>query len=146
MKLERAKAYIFGVGAVLASAWLTLTDGADSFPLSTFPMFSHPPGKPWVHTVVGIDAAGESEPIAPRLVANSEALQTAVAIARAVRSGRKATRRLCETVAEKVAREADLDDVVRVEVRSDRYDPVAYFTRGTTPLKSRLRASCRVPR
>lgn len=99
-----------------------------------------------MHTVVGIDAAGESAPIAPRLVANSETLQTAVAIARAVGAGRKATRRLCETVAEKVAREADLADVVTVEVRSDKYEPVAYFTRGTTPRKSRLRASCRVPR
>jgi hypothetical protein len=143
---ERIKAYLIGLGAVVASAWPALAQSRDSFPLSTFPMFSHPRGQPWLDVVVGLDERGHSQALEPRLVANAETLQAAAAISRAVRSGPAATKRLCREVAKNVAAEPELSSVIWVEVRSEKYDPIEYFTEGPEPLESRKRGRCRVPR
>lgn len=146
MNFDGLNAYVVGLGTVLASLSPALFDLEDSFPLSTYPMFSHPRGQPWLDVVVGIEANGRTRPIEPRLVANGETLQAAAAISQAVRKGRAATSRLCETVAAAVAREPGLSEVTTVEVRAEKYDPVRYFTESATPLETRKRARCRVRR
>lgn len=118
----------------------------DSFPLSSYPMFSSVRTKPWIAVVVGRDAAGEQRPIPPRLVANAEVMQAVQTIANAVK--RKQAKPLCERVAARIADEPQWADVVEVEVQSRQFDPYTYFTQveGRTPLKVRTRARCEVRR
>ena len=61
----------------------------DSFPLSTFPMFSHErPRRMTVMHAVGVDAAGERTPLSPRVsAATSEPLQSLRTLELAVQAG-----------------------------------------------------------
>lgn len=126
---------------MLAAVAAPLVHGVDSFPLSTFPMFSkaRPPEVDIDH-VVAVDATGKEWALPPSLVMRGEVLQTKVAITQAIRSRR--ARELCREVAARVNDSA----VVKVEVRSDRYRVRDYFSSGRKPLASRLHARCKVPR
>lgn len=132
--------------ALLALVLAPLARERDSFPLSSYPMFSSVRTKPWISVVVGRDAQGEQRPIPPTLVANAEVMQAAQTIANAVK--RKQAEQLCERVATRVASEPAWADVVSIEVQSRQFDPLTYFTsdEGRTPLRVRRRARCEVPR
>jgi len=118
----------------------------DSFPLSTYPMFSIVRKISWIHVVVGFDEAGQEYKIAPRYVANFEVMQAAQTIRREIRARRADA--LCEEVAARVATSSGLAPVVRVEVQSRQFDPARYFVDddGRVPIRLKRRARCRVPR
>lgn len=133
---------LFVVAAILAPA---LRDPPrDSFPLSTYPMFSSVRGPSWVHVVVGFDAEGREHRVDPSVVANAEVMQAARTIALAVRRFR--SRQLCLEVAGRVAGERALAGVERLEVQSRRFDPRTYFESGGVPERTIRRARCEVPR
>lgn len=142
---RRWPAALFSV-ALLALTLAPLAREGDSFPLSSYPMFSSVRTKPWISIVVARDAQGEQRPIPPRLVANAEVMQAAQTIGNAVR--RKQAGQLCERVAARIAAEPAWADAVHVEVQSRQFDPFTYFTSedGRTPLQVRRRARCEVPR
>lgn len=73
----------------------------DSFPLSTFPMFSK--ARPNVVSIARVMATGEDSeaPVPPAVVASGEVLQAKVAIARAASSPAEAAK-LCAAVAERL--------------------------------------------
>jgi hypothetical protein len=117
----------------------------DSFPLSTYPMFTAPRERVWVHVVVGLDAQGGELRLGPAALATDEVMQASQTVARAVRRGKKARRALCAEVAARVPELAPR--IVRVEVRSLQFDSVGYFTRPDEgPLQSKRRARCAVVR
>jgi len=145
MKSELLLAYGWGLGWVLLGAWPALLDPSeDSFPLSTYPMFSRHRGQPTFERIVGIERGGRERAIAPRLVANSETLQAMATISNAVKDGPEPARALCRQVASRVASDLELSDVRRLEIRSVRYDPIRYFTTSKEPLASRRVLGCRV--
>ena len=144
---RRWPAMVFSLAVVAATLWPALRDPpVDSFPLSTYPMFSSVRERPWIHVVVGFTASGEVRPIPPGLVANAEVMQAAQTVALAVRRRRAGS--LCEEVAGRVADAGAYADVTRLEVQSRQFDPRTYFTEpdGRTPLRQRRRAGCEVPR
>jgi hypothetical protein len=142
----RAPALVLSALVVAATLWPALREPPrDSFPLSSYPMFSAVRGKAWIHVVVGFDAAGNEYKIPPRYVANFEVMQAAETIRRAVR--RRGAPQLCEEIAARVAGARRLEQVVRLEVQSRRFDAHTYFVspRGRVPLKQVRRARCPVP-
>ena len=146
---ERAYGYV--VSAILLGALiypLQTDPPRDSFPLSTFPMFSKArPAFITLDHVVGISADRKTtEPIPPELVASGEVLQTKVAIRNTVRRGRRAARELCQEVKARVATEPSLAWVDWIEVRTDRYQVAGYFTGARKPVWTRKHARCRVQR
>ncbi len=146
-EFRRWPALLVSALVIAAAIWPALRDPPrDSFPLSNYPMFSSVRGKPWVHIVVGFDAEGREHRIGPRLIASAEVMQASETVRKAIR--RKQARRLCEQVAARVADEPELASVVRLELQSRRFDPLTYFVdeAGKTPLRTRRRASCEVPR
>ncbi len=143
----RARALAFSLVVIAAMIWPALREQPyDSFPLSTYPMFSSKRDTAWIHVVVGFDERGNEHRIGPRLVANAEVMQAAQTIQQAIR--RKQAPALCERVARAVALTPELDALVRLEVQSRRFDPRTYFVTeaGRTPLELRRRARCAVPR
>ena len=122
--------------------------GADSFPFSSYPMFAfgRPSALTDVHHLVAFDAAGAGRPVPPKLVANDEVLQAEATLHRAVRGGRKTSAALCKQVAARLADDPAWADIVRLDLLSDRYDALVYFAGDTTPIRTKRRARCEVPR
>lgn len=125
------------LGAVISP----LVHGVDSFPLSTFPMFSkaRPPEVDIDH-VVAVEATGTEWVVPPSVVMRGEVLQTKVAISQAI--GARRADALCAAVAARL----EAPTVVRLEVRSDRYLVAGYFSSARRPIRSHVHARCEVPR
>ena len=97
----------------------------DSFPLSSYPMFSHGRPSPVLTIVhaIGIRPGGVREPLSPMLSAgNREVLQSLRTIEIGVQHGADA---FCAEVVSRV-REAG-EDYAQVEIATDTWDAVAYF-------------------
>lgn len=97
----------------------------DSYPLSTYPMFSTHRGRDSaVATAVGLDG-NEVRRLSPSLIGGTDEVMLAVqTVAGAVRVDGAET--LCVTIAERVAT-AGQPDVDEVVVRIEHHDPVAFF-------------------
>lgn len=122
--------------------------GADSFPWSSYPMFGHglASARTTVHHMIAFDAAGGRRVVPPALVANDEVLQAEATLHRAARGGKQTSLELCRQVAARLADDPAWTDIVRVELRSERYDAIAYFEGATDPIRpGRLRARCTPP-
>ena len=146
MTLARGWSYAFGL--VLVAAVLLPLAGdprADSFPLSTYPMFSgRQTAEVTVPHAVVIGADGERSALPPEAVANDEVIQAFETLRQAIRQGPESTARVCERAA---AWYGDREDgPARVEVVSDTFDAVAYFDGDKEPIATRVHATCEVPR
>jgi hypothetical protein len=142
---RRTPPLIFSVLVMAATLSPALREPSrDSFPLSTYPMFSSVPKAAWLDVIVGFDAAGNEHRIPPQLVANIEVMQAAQTIRLAVRQRRAP--QLCVEVAARVAADPNFEHVVRLEVQRRKFDPLTYFTSPPSErlLDLRRRARCEV--
>ena len=121
----------------------------DSFPISSYPMFSARLVTPTVKLqyAVGTAADGTRHHLAPELVANDEVLQARAVLARAVAGGSKATRALCEHIASRVATAGgEVDRIIEVRIVTGTHDSVEYLTGRDRVGKERLHGRCPVTR
>ena len=151
MHVRRLYAYAVGflvVGALLwpVSGWQT----QDSFPLSSYPMFTTARTRVVLYAVVGLRHEEEDlahpEVIPPRVVGHPEVMQAAVLVRRAARQGPLAQRQFCEQVAAAVATAADFAHVQTLVVVRDVYDPLRYFTAEGQRLERTPLHRCKVAR
>jgi hypothetical protein len=142
---QRARAYVLAFGATATVLSPLVTEPADSFPISTFPMFARAPGTPTLHAVLGIAPDGSEQRLAPALVASGEVLQTKVMIERTVERGNAAMAELCRAIANRVAASEATPTLSYIEFVRRRYDPVAYFVSGPQPLEQERLLRCPVP-
>ena len=115
----------------------------DSYPLSTYPMFSFDRGRiASIDTAVGYDGGGARHRLSPTLIAGGiEVIHAAVTVSAAIERGD--TPALCAEIAERArARPA----IVRIEVVSETHDVIAYFEGHHEPRSVVVHASCAVPR
>lgn len=132
------------LGAVLLP--LTWPAGEDSFPFSSYPMFSH--GRTSsiadITHVVAIDASGQRTIVPPHEVASSAVIQTLVTIQDSVHAGPKAAKRFCREVAARLkhSNDATLRQATHVEIETTRVDSIAYLAGSTTTLGRTLHARC----
>jgi hypothetical protein len=117
--------------------------GHDSFPLSSYPMFSTARGREAVFaTAVGLDADGERRFLSPGLLATTdEPVQAAVTVAQAVEAGEEAIESLCAAVSGRSTGR----DLVEIEVVTETYDAVAWFDGDRRPRARVVHARCPVP-
>ncbi|MFQ5417037.1 MAG: hypothetical protein ACE5FL_08345 [Myxococcota bacterium] len=144
--MRRLLSYAVGLlllAAVLAPAFRD--PHRDSYPLSTFPMFTADRGRVCIDRALGVDAAGRRVSLPPPLLGTGEIVQAQVTLRRAMRGNRAARKGFCRRVAGRVAAQRALDGVLRVEVVSECYDPVAYYVDGPQPQARRKRTGCDVP-
>lgn len=128
------------VGAVVAPG---LVPGvSDSFPLSTYPMFSRArPETMWAATARAVTADGDEVVVATSDIATSEPMQAVATLKRALDGGPAAARALCRDIAGRVA---DEPGVVAVELRWEQYPVLGYFRGETEPRAVRRVARCAV--
>ena len=143
--LQRLYGGILSLALIGLSLWpLFRSPPQDSYPFSNYPMFARKKGHPLVHRVVGITASGERVRIPPEMIANDEVMQAYRTIRLAVIKGRKRTAQLCRVTADTIRRTKAMPEVRRLEVLTDRYDSIRYFSGDTKPMKTRTHSRCRV--
>jgi hypothetical protein len=143
---ERSFAVVVGVGMLAAVVSpLVRQPVKDGFPLSNYPMFSVRVATENIRIphVVAFDAGGGGRPVPPDLLGTSEVMQAYQTVNIAVNKGAAASAALCRETAARV-RDADgqWSAVVRLEVRLDWYDAIAYFEGQTRPHGSSTLARC----
>jgi hypothetical protein len=142
---RRLLGYAIGLGATALVLSPLLSGAADSFPVSTYPMFARPRGQPILYALVVTARDGTEGRVPAALVASGEVLQAKVLIQRSVEHGPAAMQALCEATAAKLAASAEGDTPSFVDVVRRRYDPISYFTRGPTPIDQERLFRCTVP-
>ena len=102
----------------------------DSFPFSKYAVFSDDRGRTsTIATAIAVDADGGVLRLSPELISGTDETILATATVRnAVTAGDQALAGLCEDIAERVATSARLDEAASVQVVTERYDAVDYFT------------------
>jgi hypothetical protein len=141
--MSRALAYTVSavvLGAVISPA--LQAEPRDSYPLSTYPMFSQRRTAPVLYFAEGVDANGKRSRLPPEFVANDEVMQAAAVVKRAVTDGEEASERLCAQIAERARASSTHAGVVRVELVGAKFDPVGYFVNGGEPLERDVHAGC----
>jgi alkylhydroperoxidase/carboxymuconolactone decarboxylase family protein YurZ len=132
--MSRLAAYGIGLCTVAATASPALDPRQqDSYPLSTYPMFSRARDNPTLYFAEGLDAEGRSVRLVSALIASQEVMQTAATVRRAIQAGPGATEALCSEIARRLAQSADHRHVLHVRLLSARFDPIVYFTKGRIP-------------
>jgi hypothetical protein len=126
--------------AAVATALPGITD-RDSFPLSSYPMFSENRGRVAdIDTAVGRDDADEVVRLSPQVIAGgAEVILAAETVSKSIRRGD--TDDLCHEIAAR----ANPDDVRRIEVVTERHDVIAWFAGNEESLDRRVHATCEVP-
>jgi len=142
-----AVAYALLFAAVALTLSPLARGGKDDFPLSSYPMFSNPKDATAVvdHAVL-VFVDGSERVVEPRQLGTDEVLQAETILTRAVRGGKKASTKLCELIAERIATTPpDGPRPTAVEIRTVTYDSAEYLRDPTAPPKKRvLRARCAV--
>lgn len=142
------RALALAVILVCVTVWPVLRQPPrDSFPHSTYPMFSeNRPPIADIDLVVGVTRAGDRRTLSPELIAGTEEVIVAGSLVRrSVARGAEAISRLCRDAAERVGTGGSRE-VVAVEVVTDRLDAVEWFAGDHTPLATETHLRCEVPR
>ena len=112
----------------------------DSFPISSYPMFSR--GDLGTQVALGhallVDREGKRRPAPPALVGTPEPMVAKNVVERAIGDGRAAD--LCARIAARSP-----EDVVSVEIVTSVFDTQRYFS-DPTPIRRKVHASCNVSR
>ncbi len=142
--LRRAWAYAFSGVLIAAVLWPVLgSPQSDSFPFSTYPMFSgRRSANVSIAHVVAIDAAGNTAALPPEALGTGEVIQAFETVRQAIRQGSASTASLCSEVAE-WARD-HRGEAVSIAVVTDTYDGIDYFEGATEPLTSVTHHTCEV--
>jgi hypothetical protein len=122
---------------LLAAAPVARSPGNDSFPLSTYPMFSLArPQETTVSSAAGYDTSGMRITLSPTVVGGTrEVIQAAGTVAQAIGSG--SSEELCREVLATAGTE-----VVAVEIVTETYDVIAYFDGDEEPQQRTVHARC----
>ncbi|MEZ5280033.1 MAG: hypothetical protein R2770_06140 [Acidimicrobiales bacterium] len=132
---------------VLAAVWLPVVRSPprDSFPLSTYPMFSSLlETVSDVDLVVGVDRSGSEIRLSPQLIAGTdEVIVAGSTVRQAVRAGD--TEALCALVADRVARNGPAE-VVSVLVKTDTIDAIEWYAGNRQPRDTVVHSACEIAR
>jgi hypothetical protein len=142
---RRCLPYAVGLGLPAAVLSPIGSGAADSFPISTYPMFANPRGQPTLHTLVGLTPDGNERRLPPELVGTKEVLQAKVLIQRSVVKGPEAMSQLCAATATRAAASATFRELQALAIVARRYDPIEYFVKGPTPLDEQTLVRCELP-
>ncbi len=142
---ERHKALSSLAVVLIVVGVVPLALDRDSFPLSTYPMFSsrRTTAEP-VDTAVGITADGSVARLSPTMIAGTDEIIIAtVTVGKALADGTAAE--LCSDIAGRISGSnltSGEGRIVAVEVVTERFDAVQWYDGDRTPLQRTVHARC----
>jgi hypothetical protein len=139
--MRRAWAYVVSVAALaLVFSPVLRPSQRDSYPLSTYPMFSYNRGRESaLPTAVGVTLGGQVRRLSPELISGGYEPVRAFATVEAS-IGKGDTAELCEEIAERTVK--NRDDLVAIEVVTEVHDVVAWFDGHKEPSQRIVHARC----
>jgi hypothetical protein len=139
---ERVRGWVAVIVVVVVIGFVPVMLDRDSYPLSTYPMFST--RRTAVSTVNTAVAVGDGvDRLSPELIAaTDEVIQAAATVSDAIARGE--TDALCEDIAARVATGGPTG-ATAIEVVSERFDAVAWYDGNRQPLGRVVHARCPVP-
>ena len=140
--MRRAWAYIVSAAALsLVFSPVLRPSQRDSYPLSTYPMFSYDRGRESaLPTAVGVTDGGEIRRLSPELISGGyEPVRAFATVEASIANGD--TPELCREIAQRTAR-ARSTDVVAIEVVTEVHDVVAWFEGQKEPSQRIVHARC----
>jgi hypothetical protein len=139
---QRGRAWAAAALVIVVIGIVPVAFDRDSFPLSTFPMFSaHIDRTQSIDTAVGLRADGTVVRLTPAQISGTTVVnQAASVVSSAIVEDRSDD--LCAAVA---ARLGTKTDATAVEVVTERYDAVDWFDGARTPVDRIVHAHCPVP-
>lgn len=142
---QRRIAWAAAIAVVVVVGVVPVALDRDSFPLSTYPMFSYRrTSTEVVDTAVATEPGGRTWRLSPvQIAATDEVITAAATVSDAIAAGR--TDDLCAQIAARVADDGP-DDATAIEVVSERYDAIEWFEGNHTPLERDVHARCEVHR
>jgi hypothetical protein len=142
---ERRRAWTAAALVIALTGVVPVALDRDSFPLSTFPMFSADiDSTQSIATAVAVRSDGSTVRLVPEVIAGTTIVNQAVTVvADAIASGR--ADRFCTEIAGRVAAGAP-PRAVAVEVVTETYDAPAWFDGDRQPVARQVHARCEVPR
>jgi hypothetical protein len=144
---ERVWAYSVSCALLVAVVAPAFGDpGADSYPLSTYPMFARPKAKTSIAFAEGVDEEERTTRLGPELVANGEVMQASHTLQRAIRGGPERLAQVCARIAHGVAADSRLASVVRIRLAEGQFDSVGYFLGASDPETRTIHLECDVPK
>lgn len=113
----------------------------DSFPHSTYPMFSHRLARTsYLPTAVGVTASGELRRLSPELISGGyEPIHAFVTVDTAIARGDSAS--LCAEIAARVS-DRGPRDITAIEVVTETHDSVEWFKGDKVPAHRQVHARC----
>jgi len=148
-RVDRERAWAYRVSFALLVAVMVPAFGdpaADSYPLSTYPMFARPKAKTYIAFAEGIDDQEHATRLGPALVANGEVMQASHTLHRAIRGGPERLAQVCARIADGVAADARHASVVRIRLAEGQFDSVGYFLGAREPETRTIHHHCDVPK
>lgn len=132
--------------AVVAALVAPMVVDRDSFPLSTYPMYSRSRGSTsTIVTAQGVSSDGTLRTLTPWLIgASDDPLVVVGRLRAALATGRGDVR--CTEIADRVAGRTSFDDVETIEIVGERHDTVARALGESSLIDRDVRASCEVRR
>jgi hypothetical protein len=120
----------------------------DSYPISTFPMFARDRTRTEsIDTAVAISSGASGRVVQrldpQRIAATIQPVTAAVVVSSAIARGQSG--QLCDEIAARVARRGP-PDAASIEVVTERYDAVDWFSGNRVPIQRVVHASCVVAR
>ena len=139
--MRRAWAYVVSV-AVLALVFSPVLRPSqrDSYPLSTYPMFSYNRSRESaLPTAVGVTLEGQIRRLSPELISGGyEPVRAFATVEASIENGD--TAELCEEIAERTVKSRD--DLVAIEVVTEVHDVVGWFDGDKEPSQRVVHARC----
>jgi hypothetical protein len=140
--MRRAWAYVVSVAALaLVFSPVLRPSQRDSYPLSTYPMFSYDRGRESaLPTAVGVTLEGQVRRLSPELISGGyEPVRAFATVEAAIQNGD--TAELCLEIAERTAKNRAAD-VIAIEVVTEVHDVVAWFDGDKEPSQRIVHARC----
>lgn len=136
-------AYGIGVACVFTLAVFapTIFGRADSFPLSTYPMFAQHRGQPKMVKLVALTPRGE-EPVRPELLGTGEVLQAKVLLEQIAVKSEAQREKFCVKTATRLAELPESADWSKLLLVRVKYDPIDYFYNGAEPVSRKVLTRC----
>jgi len=145
---EKAKAYLIAsalIGLIVYPLFKPLYP--DSFPFSSYPMFSAPriDDSYTLTQALGLTAK-RWVPLPPHIVGTEEVVMAGKILDHTASRGPDASAELCRNMAKRVSQDPDHRSVQRVQIATRQYRSIKYFSDDPKPEHSEVHAECSVMR
>lgn len=146
-RLTRHPRYAWGLASLFTfGVFAPISLGLpDSFPLSTYPMFAKPRGRPQMVKLVAVTDE-ESIVVEPHHLGTNEVLQAKVLLQQVADKPAAQRRKFCARTAQRISHLTETASWQELRLIRVQFDPIDYFYNGARPVSEKVLTHCPIRR